>query len=54
MCMWEIVVGKVKGTLSTSEAEILMLVGKSFMRGFSDPFNAPAAEFIATSDRDGR
>lgn len=45
--------GDVKGFLSTMEAQTLIAAGKCFGQGFSDPFNAPASEFVIAADRDG-
>lgn len=46
--------GKVKGSLTTIEGQTLLAAGKSFSEAFSDPFNAPAAEFTVAADRDGK
>ncbi|CAL1706934.1 unnamed protein product [Somion occarium] len=52
VCIWEIQLLSVKGILSTLKARILQAAGSAFGFGFSDPLNAPAAEFAIPSDPD--
>jgi hypothetical protein len=52
LCIWEINVGAVSGTLSASEAKMLGAVGNSFRLHFVDHVNAPADDFMPPLDPD--
>lgn len=53
VCIWNIHVGEVKGLFTIKQARILLHSGRTFVIGYSDPFNAPAAEYTTLDDRDG-
>ncbi|KAH8828053.1 hypothetical protein DL96DRAFT_1601498 [Flagelloscypha sp. PMI_526] len=49
VCIWEVSVGDIHGSMSASEGQVFASVGQSFKTSFSDIINAPAAEFQAPS-----
>ena len=53
MCIWEIVVGNVKASLSAHEAKALLAAGNTFRLNFVDLVNSPAAEYLPPVDLDG-
>lgn len=53
LCLWNISVGRLKGIVTTAEGRLLLLAVRSFLHGFSDPFNVPASTFAVVLDRDG-
>ena len=54
LCIWEINVGAVSGTLSASDAKMLGAVGDSFRLHFVDHVNAPADDFMPPLDPDSK
>ena len=52
MCIWEIVVGNVKASLSAHEAKVLLAAGDAFRLNFVDLVNSPAAEYLPPADPD--
>ena len=53
VCIWEIVVGNVKASLSAHEAKALLAAGNTFRLNFVDLVNSPAAEYLPPADPDG-
>ena len=51
-CLWEIVVGNVKASMSALEAKALLAAGISFRLNFVDLVNSPAAEYLPPVDPD--
>lgn len=54
LCIWDIHIGRIMGHLGTSEWRVLLAAGQSFGLNFSDPLNAPAAEYEIPGDPDGQ
>lgn len=52
-CIWEFHVGRIMGRMTALEARIFMAAARQFGFTFSDPLNAPAAEYDVPSDPDG-
>jgi len=52
-CIWEIVVGNVKASMSAPEAKALLAAGNSLRLNFVDLVNSPAAEYLSPPDLDG-
>ena len=52
-CIWEIVVGNVKASLSAHQAKALLAAGNSFRLNFVDIVNSPAVEYLPPVDLDG-
>ena len=52
-CIWEIVVGNVRASLSAHEAKALLAAGYSFRLNLADLVNSPAAEYLPPVDPDG-
>jgi hypothetical protein len=54
LCIWKIHYGHIKTLLSSASAgKILMAAGNALRFNFSDPLNAPAADYIVPIDPDG-
>jgi hypothetical protein len=53
VCIWEIVVGNVKASLSAHEANALLAASNNFRLNFVDLVNSPAAEYLPPADPDG-
>jgi len=53
VCIWEIDVGAVKGSITPQEAQGISLALSSFSFGFEDELNAPAEELTIPVDPDG-
>ena len=54
VCIWEIHIGAVRSILSAADGRILAAAGSAFGLNFSDPLNAPAAEFSVPLDPDSK
>ncbi|OCH88869.1 hypothetical protein OBBRIDRAFT_779350 [Obba rivulosa] len=52
VCVWEIHLGGVKAIFDAYEAQIASAAMSSFSMNYSDSFNAPAKEFVASTDPD--
>ncbi|EPQ57267.1 hypothetical protein GLOTRDRAFT_137631 [Gloeophyllum trabeum ATCC 11539] len=52
VCIWEIHVGRVRALVTALEAKVLGAAGDALGLNFSDPLNAPAAEYAVPSDPD--
>ncbi|EMD37359.1 hypothetical protein CERSUDRAFT_114033 [Gelatoporia subvermispora B] len=52
VCVWEIHLGDVKAIMDACQAQIVSAAMSSFSMNYSDPFNAPANEFISTVEPD--
>ena len=53
VCIWEIDVGAIKGSITPQEAQGISLALSSFNLGFEDELNAPAEELAIPVDPDG-
>jgi hypothetical protein len=53
ICIWEIDVGAVKGSITPQEAQGISLALSSFGLSFEDELNAPAEELTIPVDPDG-
>ena len=53
LCIWEIHAGMINASFGTIEARILMSAARAFGLNFTDPLNAPAAEYDIPSAPDG-
>ena len=53
VCIWEIDVGAVKGSITPQEAQGISLTLSSFILSFEDELNAPAEELTIPVDPDG-
>lgn len=53
LCIWEFHIGRFVGRMTALEARAFMASGRQFGFTFSDPLNAPAAEYDVPSDPDG-
>ena len=53
VCIWEIRLGSMRWTTTTSEAYIMMHAFRVFGNGYTDAFNAPAAEYATPGEPDG-
>lgn len=53
LCIWDIHIGRVMAHLTTIEARVLAAAANAFALNFSDPLNAPAAEYDIPADPDG-
>lgn len=54
LCIWEMSFGHLKLDMSLSDAQILAHAGRSFVLGFTDLANAPAAEYMPAIDPDSK
>ncbi|KAJ3553006.1 hypothetical protein NM688_g3848 [Phlebia brevispora] len=52
LCIWEIHAGAIKASLGTWEARVLKAATRAFGLNFTDPLNAPAAEYEIPSPPD--
>ncbi|EIN11333.1 hypothetical protein PUNSTDRAFT_98433 [Punctularia strigosozonata HHB-11173 SS5] len=52
VCIWEIEFGSILASVSADQSAILSAAMNVFHAGFSDPFNAPAAEYAIPADPD--
>ena len=53
LCIWEIHIGRVKSSLSTSQVNVVLAALRSFDSGFDDIIDAPAKEVSLPLDPDG-
>jgi hypothetical protein len=53
VCIWEIGLDAIKGSLTAAAAISVVAAGKTFANTFADALNAPAAEYLPPLDPDG-
>jgi hypothetical protein len=53
VCIWEIQLSHIKGSITAKDAMILAAVGRAFSINFDDRLNAPAEEHTLPVNPDG-